>query len=81
MRLTSVPIAWSRIVGKMEPICYSVEGLPVGERAVISMAPGGWRLVTELFSETEGQVLYASPTEALEALAASMEAKQQQPGY
>jgi len=42
MKLTAVPTGWTRIAGTPgEPISFSVEGLPMGARAVISMVTGG----------------------------------------
>ena len=75
--LTLFPIEWTRQTSSgisREPIVYEVAGLAGGRRAAISMAPGGWRLVDELFTgKADPEARYPTPEEALEALKAQIE--------
>ena len=65
LMLTLLPIEWTRHAGIGEAIAYSVCGLPPDNRAVISMCPGGWRIVRDALVEFDQRRLYASAEEAL----------------
>jgi len=70
--LTLLPIKWTRpgsANAPREPIAYEVAGLLADRRVVIRMAPGGWRLVNELF------------TEALAALKAAVQEAERPPTF
>ena len=80
MKLTLLPISWSRAVAvppqPSEPIVYSVEGLPANEGAVISMVPGGWRLVRDALTEFDQTKRYPTVEAAAAALKAFIECRQ-----
>ena len=78
LSLTLLPIKWARRGGAWgEPIAYSVYGLPGRERAVVSIAPGGWQVVREKLSEFDQGRLYPSAEEAAAALKAWIEGGKQ----
>jgi hypothetical protein len=72
MTLTLLPVSWSRAVAvfpqQPEPIVYCVEGLPANERAVISMVPGGWRVVLDSLSNFDQEKKFSTADQAADAL-------------
>jgi hypothetical protein len=66
--LTLLPIERTRHAGIGEALVYSVCGLPSDKRVVISMRPGGWRIVRNTLVEFDQGALYSSAEEAVEAL-------------
>jgi hypothetical protein len=70
LRLTLVPISWTRDSASREVIAYSVYGLPSEKQTVISIRQGGWRVVRGTLPEFDQGKLYPSPEEALAALKA-----------
>jgi hypothetical protein len=52
----------------MEAIAYRVFGLPADNRTIISMCPGGWRIVRETLVEYDQGRIYSSAEEAMAAL-------------
>jgi len=83
--LTLLPIEWTRPASAnapREPIAYEVAGLAGDRRAVISMAPSGWRLVDELLTDkTDPAARYSTPEEALAALKAAVEEAERPPTF
>lgn len=76
LMLTLVPIAWAPADSSGDPpevLIYTVEGLPANENAVISMRPGGWRVVRNALIGFDQRRLYASAEEASAALKAWIE--------
>ena len=72
--LTLLPTRWTRHAGAWgEPIAYIVEGLPANENVVISMRPGGWRVVRYALVEFDEGKLYPSAEAAASALKAWIE--------
>ena len=77
--LTLLPIEWTRhghtgANSPPEAIAYEVAGLAGDRRAVISMAPVGWRLVDERLAEKiDAAARYPTPEEALEVLKVGIE--------
>jgi hypothetical protein len=68
LKLTLVPISWTRDSTPREAIAYSVYGLPSEKQTIISMRPGGWRVVRAALPEFDQGKLYPSAEEALAAL-------------
>jgi hypothetical protein len=78
--LTLLPIRWTRHAGNWEePIAYIVEGLPATEDVVISMRPGGWRVVRYALAEFDEGKLYPNAEEAAAALKAWIERDERPP--
>jgi hypothetical protein len=73
LSLTLLPIEWTRHAGIAEAIAYSVYGAPSEKRTVISMCPGGWRIVRDTLVEFDQGRVYANPEEAAAALKAWIE--------
>ena len=79
LTFTLLPIEWTRHSGIAEAIVYSLEGLPPEKRTVISMRPGGWRVVRETLVEFDQGRLYSSADEAAAALKGWIDGGEQTP--
>jgi hypothetical protein len=79
LMLTLLPIEWTRHAGIGEAIAYSVCGLSSDKRTIISMCPGGWRIVRDTLVEFDQGRLYSSAEEAMAALKGWIEAGESPP--
>ena len=79
LRLTLLPIEWTRHAGIGEAIAYNVLGLPSDKRTVISICPEGWRIVRDTLGEFDQGRIYPSAEEALAALKAWIESGEKPP--
>jgi hypothetical protein len=77
--LTLLPIEWTRQAGSREAIAYKVCGLPADNRTIISMRPGGWRIVRDTLVEFDQGRLYSSAEEAMVALKGWIEGGEKAP--
>jgi hypothetical protein len=77
LSLTQLPIEWMRRAGIAEAIAYSVCGLPSERHTVISICPGGWRIVRDPLPEFDQGKVYSSAEEAAAALRAWIEGGEQ----
>jgi hypothetical protein len=80
MILTLLPIEWTRQTASVnlppEAIAYAIAGLPEQRGVVISLAPGGWRVVHEFFKAAmDREARYPTPEQALAALRAFIDLK------
>jgi hypothetical protein len=77
--LTLVPIAWTWEAGQNQAIAYSVYDLPSEKLTVISIGPGGWRVVRHAPVEFDQGKLYPSAEEAAAALKAWIQGESSPP--
>jgi hypothetical protein len=75
--LTLVPTAWTREAGQHGPNAYGVYGLPSEKHTVISMCPGGWRVVRYTLVQFDHGRVYSSAEEAAAALKTWIEGREQ----
>jgi hypothetical protein len=73
LSLTLLPIEWMRRAGISEAVAYSVDGLPSERHTVISMCPGGCRIVRYTLVQFDHGRVYSTAEEALAALKAWIE--------
>jgi hypothetical protein len=77
LSLALLPIEWTRYAGIGGAMAYSVCGLPSDRRTIISMRPGGWRIVRDTLVKFDQGRLYSSAEEAAAALKAWIEGGEQ----
>jgi hypothetical protein len=77
--ITLLPIKWARHAGISEAVAYCVYGLPSERHTVISMCPGGWRIVRYTLVQFDHGRVYSTAEEAASALKAWIEGGKKPP--